>query len=266
VPTGRIPEGPGCHQPVIELSDVSFVYERRPIIEHLHFTVRERDFALLAGPNGAGKTTLLKLIVGLLEPNGGEVRLFGEPAQRFRQRERIGYVPQKNAFNPLFPATVREVVLSGMYGRHKLFRRLTKADYQKVDDAMQALGIEDLAGKRIGMLSGGQQQRVFLARALVNSPALLILDEPTVGIDAETQDSFYHLIRHMHQHHNITFLMVSHDRERFRSYLDDAPAAEAGRLKFYVRHSHDREDCVETDLTHSLREYRRAAEEPALVR
>jgi zinc transport system ATP-binding protein len=146
VPTGRIPEGPGCHQPVIELSDVSFAYERRPIIEHLHFTVRERDFALLAGPNGAGKTTLLKLIVGLLEPDGGEVRLFGEPARRFRQRERIGYVPQKNAFNPLFPATVREVVLSGMYGRHKLFRRLTKADYQKVDDAMQALGIEDLAG------------------------------------------------------------------------------------------------------------------------
>ena len=256
----------GCHQPVIELSDVSFAYERRPIIEHLHFTVRERDFALLAGPNGAGKTTLLKLIVGLLEPDAGEVRLFGEPARRFRQRERIGYVPQKNAFNPLFPATVREVVLSGLFNRGRLFRRLTKEDHRKAEDAMYALGIEDLAGKRIGMLSGGQQQRVFLARALVNNPALLILDEPTVGIDAETQDSFYHLIRHMHRHHNITFLMVSHDRERLGDYLDDKPAAEAGRLKFYVRHSHDLTDCEGTDLTHSLREFRRAAEEPAPVR
>jgi zinc transport system ATP-binding protein len=266
VTTGASPADAGCHQPVIELADVSFAYERRPIIEHLNFVVRERDFALLTGPNGAGKTTLLKLIVGLLEPDGGEIRLFGEPARRFRRRERIGYVPQKNAFNPLFPATVGEVVLSGLYGRHRLFRRLTKEDYRKAEDAMHALGIADLAGKRIGMLSGGQQQRVFLARALVNNPSLLILDEPTVGIDAETQEGFYHLIRHMHRQHNITFLMVSHDRDRLGDYLEGEPAAVAGRLKFYVRHSHDLTDCGETDLTHGLRADRREAEEPALVR
>lgn len=255
-----------CHQPVIELSNLSFGYERHPIIEHLNLAVLERDFALLTGPNGAGKTTLLKLIVGLLEPASGEVRLFGEPAHRFRQRERIGYVPQRTAFNPLFPATAREVVLSGLYGRNKLFRRLTKDDHRKADDALYALGIEDLADRRIGMLSGGQQQRVFLARALINNPDLLILDEPTAGIDAETQDSFYHMIRHMHRHHNITCLMVSHDRERLRSYLSEEPAAAAGRLRFYIRHSHDAEDCVETDLTHSLRGLRPASEAPVLTR
>jgi zinc transport system ATP-binding protein len=122
-----------------------------------------------------------------------------------------------------------------------------------------------LADKRIGQLSGGQQQRVFLARALINNPELLILDEPTVGIDAETQAGFFHMIQHMHKHHNITFLMVSHDMEWVRSYLGAEPAAEAGKLKFFVRHSHDLEDCVETDLTHSLKDLRHALDNPSLV-
>ncbi|PZD93415.1 ABC transporter [Paenibacillus sambharensis] len=251
----------GCHQEIITLENVSFGYEQNRVIQGLNLSVRERDFVGLIGSNGAGKTTLLKMIVGLLKPKSGTVSLFGKQVGSFDHWEKIGYVPQKNSFNPLFPATVREVVLSGLYSRRKLFRRISRADQIKCDDALQAMRIEDLAAKRIGMLSGGQQQRVFLARALINNPALLILDEPTVGIDAETQDNFFHMIQHMHKHHNITFLMVSHEMERMRAYLGDQPAQESGKLKFYVRHSHDVENCVETDLTHSLKGLRQTMEQ-----
>ncbi|SEN17062.1 metal ABC transporter ATP-binding protein [Paenibacillus sp. OV219] len=249
-----------CHRPIIELENVSFAYNQKPVINHINFTALERDFVGLIGSNGAGKTTLLRMIVGLLAPTSGTVKLFGEPIQQFRNWNLIGYVPQKNSFNPLFPATVREVVISGLFSRNKLFKRVTKADSIKCDEALHAMKIEDLAGKRIGELSGGQQQRAFLARALINNPALLILDEPTVGIDSETQEGFFHLIKHMHQHHNITFLMVSHDMEMIRSYLGEQPKQEAGKIKFYVKHSHDLEDCVETNISHSLRELRHTME------
>src|SRR5690606_19844204 len=121
----------------------------------------------------------------------------------------------------------------------------------RCDDALRTMQIEDLADKRIGALSGGQQQRVFLSRALISNPKLLILDEPLSGIDAETQQNFFHLIRHMHQKHDITFLMVSHDMEMLRSYLGREPKETNGKLSFYIRHSHDEEDCAETDLLHT---------------
>ncbi|MDF2720436.1 MAG: transporter [Paenibacillus sp.] len=245
-----------CHQPVVSLDNVTFRYDQRTVIEQLNFQILQRDFVGLIGSNGAGKTTLLRMIVGLLKPDQGQVRLFGTPIGSFRDWDRIGYVPQKNAFNPLFPATVKEVVLSGLYGNKMLFRRLGRSDVQKGEDAMHAMRIEELADRRIGQLSGGQQQRVFLARALVNNPQLLILDEPTVGIDSETQGQFFHMIRHMHERHNITFLMVSHDVDMMHAYLGYEPAHTAGKLKFYVKHSHELDNCAETNLAHSLRDLR----------
>lgn len=266
MPTGREPiesretHRADCHQSVVELEDVSYSVEHKSVIEHLSFSILQRDFVGLIGANGAGKTTLLKMIVGLLTPTGGEIRMFGIPHHRFKDWERIGYVPQSNSFNPLFPATVKEVVLSGLYGRKKMFRRIRRADMHKCEDALHVMGIEDLADRKIGQLSGGQQQRVFLARSLINSPDMLILDEPTIGIDAETQHDFFHMIRHMHQHHHITFLMVSHDLEMMRSYLGSKPVHSAGKLEFYVKHSHEIEDCDEFNLTHSLHELRQRLE------
>ncbi|MDQ6421073.1 ABC transporter ATP-binding protein [Paenibacillus sp. LHD-117] len=248
------------HNDVITLDGVSFAYQHKTVMENVSFSVKERDFIGLIGTNGAGKTTLLRIIVGLLKPSAGQIRLFGQPIDKFKQWDRIGYVPQRNAFNPQFPATVREVVLSGLFGRRKLFKRLSKTDYTKATDAMDAMGIKDLEEKRIGQLSGGQQQRVFLARALINAPSLLILDEPTVGIDAETQESFFHMIKHMHQHHNMTFLMVSHDMEMIRGYLGKEPASSAGKLNFYIKHSHETQDCVESNLAHSLKGLREQME------
>lgn len=243
-----------CHEPIITLQNIHFAYNQKKVLENLNFTIYERDFVGLTGHNGAGKTTLLRMIVGLHRPNQGEIHLFGEPLAKFKQWERIGYVPQRSVINSLFPSTVKEVVLSGLYGRRTMLRRMSKADHHKCDEALHALGIDNLADRLIGKLSGGQQQRVLLARALVNNPDLLILDEPTVGIDAETQEGFFHLIRHMHQRHRITFLMVSHDLELMHSYLGTEPKMASGGLRFYVRHTHELEDCSATDLSHPLKE------------
>ena len=250
----------GCHQQIVTMDDVFFSYEHKNVIEGLSFSVLERDFVGLIGANGAGKSTLLKMIVGLLKPSRGDIRLFGTPIRQFSDWQRIGYVPQKNALNPLFPATVREVVTSGLYNRKMMFRRLTRADRQKADDALYAMRIEDLADRRIGQLSGGQQQRVFLARAMINNPELLILDEPTVGIDAESQEGFFRMIRHMHQHHHITFMMVSHDMDMMKSYLGEQPLQKSGGLSFYVKHTHEPENCRETNLTHSIQQLRESME------
>ncbi|OPA81316.1 ABC transporter [Paenibacillus selenitireducens] len=241
-----------CHQHVIQLDHVSFDYQDQSVIRDLNFAVKQRDFVGLIGSNGAGKTTLMRMIVGLLKPKTGSIELFGEPISQFKDWQRIGYVPQKNSFNPLFPATVREVVQSGVFGKRNIARKIPKADVQKCTDAMEVMRISDLATKRIGQLSGGQQQRVFLARALINNPDLLILDEPTVGIDIETQHDFFQLVQHMHQHHRMTFLMVSHDMEMIEAYLGKEPVQQSGKLKFYVKHSHEIENCVDTNLAHSL--------------
>lgn len=241
-----------CHQHMIEIQDVSFSYGEQKVISGLNYTVKERDFLGIIGSNGAGKTTLMKMIVGLLPPTGGDIKLFGQSVRKFKDWERIGYVPQKNAFNPLFPATVREVVLSGLYNNKNLIRRVSKAQHRQCEDALEVMRIQDIAEKRVGQLSGGQQQRVFLARALINHPDLLILDEPTVGIDAETQAGFFELIFHMHAHHHMTFLMVSHDIDMIKSYLGNEPVQSNGKISFYCRHSHEAQDCVAEDLQHTL--------------
>jgi zinc transport system ATP-binding protein len=239
---------------MIEIQDLSFSYGEQKVISNLNYTVKERDFLGIIGSNGAGKTTLMKMIVGLLPPSSGDIKLFGQSVRKFKDWERIGYVPQKNAFNPLFPATVREVVLSGLYNNKNLIRRVSKAQHGQCDDALEVMRIQDIADKRVGQLSGGQQQRVFLARALINHPDLLILDEPTVGIDAETQAGFFDLIFHMHAHHHMTFLMVSHDLEMIKSYLGNEPVQSNGKINFYSRHSHDAQNCAAEDLQHTLTE------------
>lgn len=241
---------------IIEIDRVSYSYEDRDVLQDVSVDFQERDFVGLVGSNGAGKTTLLKLIVGLLRPSAGEVRIFGTPPQKFKDWDKIGYVPQKNQFNPLFPATVEEVVMTGMFSNKTLHKRVTRSHQQKCHDALEALGVQNLLRNRIGMLSGGQQQRVFLARALINNPSLLILDEPTIGIDAQTQKEFFHLIQHMHDHHQITFLMVTHDMELVRIYLGEKPLEQQGNLQFFVRKADPTKACSHHDLTHSLKEMR----------
>ena len=197
---------------MIELKNVSFQYDYTQVLKNISFRVEEGDFLALLGPNGSGKSTLLKLILGLLKPMSGEIELFGEDANTFKNRQLIGYVSQKsNAFNSGFPATVAEVVKSGLAKKTGLFKRLPKDADERVHIALASVGMEKFAKRNIGQLSGGQQQRVFIARALVAEPKLLILDEPTVGIDHENVQAFYDMLAHLNERHQMTMILVTHD-------------------------------------------------------
>ncbi|MCT6922584.1 MULTISPECIES: ABC transporter ATP-binding protein [Bacillales] len=199
-------------KPIIQLRNVTFQYDETQALNDISFQVQEGDFLALLGPNGSGKSTLLKLILGLLKPTKGEIELFGEPIQAFKQHEWIGYVSQKsNSFNSGFPATVEEVVKSGLTKKVGLFKRYPKNVDQLVIEALQAVGMESFATRNIGQLSGGQQQRVFIARALIAEPKLLILDEPTVGIDHENVQSFYDMLVKLNEERQITMILVTHD-------------------------------------------------------
>jgi zinc transport system ATP-binding protein len=205
----------------IRAENVSFGYEGGPLVlQDLSLEVKAGEFTALVGPNGAGKSTLLKIILGLLGPQRGRVLLFGTPVESFREWWRIGYVPQKPELYPHFPATVEEVVMLGRVAKIGPFRWPGKEDHAEVKRALQLVGMESLRHKMIGQLSGGQQQRVFIARALAPQPDLLILDEPTAGVDAESQGRFYNLLRELNKELGVALLFVSHDIGPLRGMLD----------------------------------------------
>lgn len=198
--------------PVLSLEHVEFSYGAAAVLEDITLDVQRGEFLGIVGPNGSGKTTLLQVALGRLKPRRGRVRLFGQDVAGFREWWRIGYVPQKAArFDSRFPATVREVVAAGRFGRAGLGRRLGREDRLAVEEAMAVVGLADLRGRLIGQLSGGQQQRAIIARALAAQPDLLILDEPTTGIDPGSEEAFYSLLRRLNREMGLTLIMVTHD-------------------------------------------------------
>jgi zinc transport system ATP-binding protein len=198
--------------PIISIKDLSFHYGNQYVLENINFELPRGAFLGLVGPNGSGKSTLIKNILGILKPQNGSIFLFDVSIQKFKKWDKVGYVSQKaNSFNSGFPATVFEVVSMGLYGKIGLFRFLKKEHKQKIHDAIQAVGMGEYSNRNIGELSGGQQQRVFIARALVSDPELLILDEPTVGIDAKSVKDFYDLLGYLNKEKGLTMLLVTHD-------------------------------------------------------
>jgi zinc transport system ATP-binding protein len=195
----------------VELEDVDFAYGALPVLERINLTVEPGDFLGIIGPNGSGKTTLLRIMLGLLPPLRGAVRLFGHPPGSFRQWGRLGYVPQKAALDRGLPVTVREVVATGLLPSLGVFGRIGGAERRRIVEVLGHVGMEEHAAARIGALSTGQQQRVLIARALVSKPELLILDEPTGGVDPEAQTSFYALLHHLNRERDVTLILVSHD-------------------------------------------------------
>jgi zinc transport system ATP-binding protein len=190
-------------QEVIKLENVTYRYNSDLVLEDISFKADEGDLLGIIGPNGAGKTTLFSLILGLLEGYQGKITLFDEDIRNNRKvLKKIGYIPQKNIIDKGFPATVEEIVSLGV------FERKTK---DKIISAIKTVGLLEQKHKRIGDLSGGQQQRILIAKALVNEPQLLILDEPTTGIDLETQNKFYALLRKLNSENKITIILASHD-------------------------------------------------------
>ncbi|MGP4040612.1 metal ABC transporter ATP-binding protein [Gracilibacillus sp. D59] len=198
-------------KPIVEMKSVSFYYNERQALADVNFIIDEGDFIGLVGPNGGGKTTLIKLLLRMEKPTSGTIDLFGKPIRKFKEKSKLGYVSQKaNTFNRGFPATVEEVVTMGLTSKLGYFKRISRQDKKRIYEAVEKVGMADYLFENIGNLSGGQQQRIFIARALVSDPKLLILDEPTVGVDAENVDKFFDLLHELNQQ-NITLLLVTHD-------------------------------------------------------
>lgn len=194
----------------ISAENVTFAYEDQPVLEDVSLTVEAGSFLGLIGPNGSGKTTLLKIMLGLQTPDSGSVELFGSPATEFRDGVRLGYVSQQSTtLDTTMPISVREVVKMGRYA-HAGLRPLTAADSKAIDTALDQVGIPQLADRQLSTLSGGQRQRTYIARALASDADLLALDEPTVGVDADSRDTFYDLLRDLN-HQGITIILIEHD-------------------------------------------------------
>ncbi len=194
--------------PVIEVEDVWVRLRGHTVLEEVNVAVYPDDFYAIIGPNGGGKTTLLRVILGLLRPTRGTVRILGETGGAARRK--IGYVPQFRTFDFEYPITVREMVLSGRLGHiTRIPRRYDEEDHTRAQEALETMGIAGLADRQIRNLSGGEQQRAIIARALVGDPKVLLLDEPTVYVDAPTAAQFYHILDWLRR--QMAIVLVTHD-------------------------------------------------------
>ncbi len=197
---------------LISVEDVSFSYGSTVVLEKIDLPIYEGDFLAILGPNGSGKTTLVKIILGLLRPDAGRVFIMGKPQSEFTEWNRIGYVPQKAAhIDPFFPASVWEVVAMAYFSHRGRLRLSKKESQSAISLALSQVDLEGFAKRPIGSLSGGQQQRVFIARALVTGSRALILDEPTTGIDSQTQELFYDMLHELNRSRGITVVLITHD-------------------------------------------------------
>lgn len=197
---------------IIRINNISYSFDKQQVLRDISFNVHQGDYLGIIGPNGGGKTTLVKIILGLLKPSVGTVEMFGEDIGKYKNWQKIGYIPQKAVnFEVNFPATVREVVSMGLFAKKGLLRFLDSDDQKKVTKVLKLVEMEEFDKRLIGDLSGGEQQRVFIAKALVTEPSLLILDEPTAGIDIKAQEKFYTLLKDLNKKLHITLIMISHE-------------------------------------------------------
>jgi zinc transport system ATP-binding protein len=201
---------------IVRLEHVFFSYGDVPVLEDVNISIEQNDFLAIIGPNGGGKTTILKLILGLLEPNRGVIRVFDKTPKEARKY--IGYLPQHLTFDFDFPITVMEVVLMGRLGKRGLAKKYTQEDVDTCLDALDKVGMKELREREIGKLSGGQRQRVFIARALTTEPKLLLLDEPVSSIDTQWQQSFYELLQKLNR--ELAIILVTHDISVISTYID----------------------------------------------
>jgi len=201
---------------VVTLDNVSFSYNKIPVVKDITLSIKEEEFLGIVGPNAAGKSTLLKLILGLLEPDEGSISVMGMLPDYGRSR--IGYVPQFSSFSRDFPIDVLETVLMGRLGNTRWYGSFLKEDKSIALQAMEAVEIADIKNQSVGSLSGGQLQRVLIARALACQPEILILDEPTANIDIRVEEDIFGLLKQYNDH--MTIIVVSHDIGFISGYVD----------------------------------------------
>jgi zinc transport system ATP-binding protein len=207
--------------PAVELDGVSFAYGQGPtVLDGVNLRVSTGEFVAVAGPNGGGKTTLIRLALGLERPASGAARLFGEPAHSFSRRRTLGYLAQRSKLGTDAPATVREVVAAGRLAAGGLLGPLRSRDRAIIDEAIARVGLTERAGTPLRTLSGGQQQRAFIAKALAAEPSLLVLDEPTAGVDVAAQEALAALLSRLHDELGATILYVSHEFGAVERHVD----------------------------------------------
>jgi zinc transport system ATP-binding protein len=205
----------------IELDGVTFAYPQgAPVLKDVDLRVSPGQLVAIAGPNGGGKTTLVRVALGLLRPNQGRALLFGEPAHRFSRRSLLAYLPQRAQVGTDTPVTVEELVAAGRLASGRLLGPLSQVDRAFVTEAIERVGLSDLARRRLSTLSGGQQQRAFIAKALAGQPALLVMDEPTTGVDAAAQEALAELLDRLHRELQVTVLYVSHEFGAIERYVE----------------------------------------------
>jgi len=200
---------------IVEVRNVSFKYGQEQVLKDISLSIHKGDYLGVVGSNGAGKTTFLKIVLGLLTPGRGSVKLFGKNISEFKDWYKIGYVPQKATnFDQNFPATVKDVVLMARFAQKKPFQYTDKKDNEIAEFSLKQVDMLDFKDRMIGDLSSGQQQRVFIARALASQPEIIFLDEPTTGVDQKSQDEFYSILKKMNQEMNLTLVLITHDIAR----------------------------------------------------
>lgn len=215
----------------IEVKDLVFSYGKDEILNKLSFDLNKGDFLTIQGENGSGKSTLIKLILKDLKKKSGQIKLFGVDIEDFDDYTKIGYVPQVNDANKLaFPVTGKEFVVLNLYKKFNIFNRPNKKCYKKVHDIFEILNIEDLLNIPFNQLSGGQAQKVMIARAMVNDPEILLLDEPTVGVDEKSKRDFLKLLAHLNDKHKISILMISHEMDVVREFSKREIRLKNGRI------------------------------------
>jgi len=199
-------------QNIIELENLSFAYGNDEVLKNITLTIKRGDYLGIIGPNGSGKTTLVKIILGLLKPAAGSIKIFGQNISNFKEWSKIGYVPQRIInLDVNFPATAKEVVLMGRYAKRGLLHKINKKDKEIVQQALARVNMLPYQDRLIGDLSGGQQQRIFIARALATEPEIIFLDEPTTSVDVSSREEFYSLLRKLNQESKLTLVLISHD-------------------------------------------------------
>nr|WP_312215645.1 metal ABC transporter ATP-binding protein [Clostridioides sp.] len=217
---------------IISVKNLKFAYGEEQVFSNVNFNISRGDFVSIIGSNGAGKSTLIKLLLGELSPTGGEITLLGQNIKNFDKWTKIGYISQSGlSYQRYFPASAEEVVRANLYSKIGLFRFPKKEHYQRTRDALAMVGMQEYSKSLIGSMSGGQRQKILLARALVSNPEVMILDEPTTGVDEKSSNSFYNLLAELNRDKRLTILMITHDIKSTHQFVTKTMLLEDGVLK-----------------------------------